>query len=134
MRTKQKLDPDAIYVAFEAFVGDQFVVRKGMRLRGDHEAVKAAPHLFVQDGAGDEAIAAARAAAFDRVVKMSEAESPPLPPPAIDPSTRLGDLLICVQGVISSSAGSVREGTIVRKGDPRAIAVPEAFRPLAEQI
>jgi hypothetical protein len=42
--------------------------------------------------------------------------------------------MVCVQGVLTSSAGAVREGTIAHKNDPRVIAVPEAFRPLLERI
>ncbi len=34
-------------------------------MRGDHEAVRLAPELFIEDGSGDEEIAAARAARLD---------------------------------------------------------------------
>lgn len=120
-----------------SFVGEQFVVKAGERLRGSHPAVQTAPHLFLPDGAGDEEIAAARAQLLEREIEMSVAAAGPPPPPApprIDPSTRLADLVVCTQEVISSSVGRVREGTIAHKNDRRVIAAPEAFRPLLERI
>jgi len=69
------------------------------------------------------------------MVALSEGEpAPPAPPPRIDPKTPLTDLMICTRGVLTSVAGAVWEGTIVRKDDARVTAVPEEFRPLIEQL
>lgn len=61
-KTKNRDTPDAnaVYVAVEGFavesagVPGEPVVRAGARLRGDHPLVKAAPRMFVVDGADDD--------------------------------------------------------------------------------
>jgi hypothetical protein len=58
---KQRFAPDQIAVAIESFVtGDNRVVQRGGRLRGDDPVVKLAPELFIEDGASDEEIGTAR--------------------------------------------------------------------------
>jgi hypothetical protein len=54
-----EIDPAAIYVAIGAFCAGsngEHVCRRGTRIRGEHEAVKAAPALFLPDGASETEI------------------------------------------------------------------------------
>lgn len=67
-RSKTKLDPDAIYVAWQGFAttidGTPVIIREGARLRGTEPAVKHLPQFFVKDGErilNAEAMAAERA-------------------------------------------------------------------------
>ena len=60
---KPRFKPDEVVVAITSFVtGANFVCHRGTRLRADHAAVQAAPHLFLPDASSDDEIAAAAAA------------------------------------------------------------------------
>lgn len=134
-RTKMKIDPAAIYIAWQGVSWDTYSVGAGTRLRGSHPLVQ---HLgaegFVLDGtpphewpsAFDEAVAAAEATAAQAIK--------PDVPPRIDPATPLADLMVCTQGIIESDAGACGEGRIVTRTDPIVGVAPDCFRPLVEML
>lgn len=140
MATKQKMriDPSKFYRAWQGAAidadGEQFAFDRGTRLRGDHAAVKRlGAGAFVEDGTPENEWPSV----FDDVIAMAEAASPPVPqapPPRIDPATPLSALVACSRGILSSKAGTAREGAIHLADDAIVLAVPEAFMPLSERL
>lgn len=49
-KSKSKFKPDEVVVAYTTFATDDYVIRRGTRLRASHTAVQRNPHWFVADG------------------------------------------------------------------------------------
>lgn len=132
----RKPDPTKIYVAWQGFTtevdGEQYVFERGTRLRGSHPAVKRMGEAaFVPDGVPPSEWPSV----FDAVVAAAEAKpAPPKPKPRIDPSTPIGELLICIRGITMSKAGPCAEGYLVTRDHPLAKVAPECFASLTERL
>ena len=128
----KKPDPDKIYIAWQGGAVDEYVIGKGTRLRGDHPAVKRMGEaMFVEDGTPESEWPTS----YDGVISDAEAKpAPPKPQPKVDDRLPLREFVRAVQGILTSKWGSIAEGTVIHQSDPRALNMPEAFRPLAETI
>lgn len=49
-KSKSKFKPDEVVVAYTTFATDDYVIKRGTRLRGSHPAVLRNPQWFVADG------------------------------------------------------------------------------------
>jgi hypothetical protein len=58
---RKRLDPNAVYVCWESFAGDELSCRRGATFRGDHKIVVAHPYFFtLASEATDDKLAALR--------------------------------------------------------------------------
>jgi hypothetical protein len=135
-KTKMRVDPTKLYIAWQSIAGDvdgvPYAVERGAKLPGSHPLVRhAGAGAFVPDGT----LPADWPTIYDVVVEMGESEPPaPPPPPRIAADTPLSQLFVCVAGILNSDVGSCAEGTIVRRDDPRIAVASHCFEPLIEHL
>ena len=129
VRKKQKFGADEIAVAIDGFVThDNRVIRRGGRLRGDDPLVRAHPHLFIEDGATDQEVGAARAASMD----FLDSSVDPPPGPIAGPIPPERRRIVTRDAVYTLNDGSMwvlHAGDVADANDPRVKAAdPSLFR------
>ena len=121
---------DEIVICWATFTTGEYVIRRGMRIRGSHPAVKACPAFFVADGTAD----------YELPNEFSLVEPPVVcdDPLAvyIPPSVPLEDSVICHTGFYVMATGRmIDKGASLHKDDAVVEAHPEYFhtapRPLS---
>jgi hypothetical protein len=125
-------------------------VTRGVKVRGDHPLIQAMREswheAFIEDDGRplDELLAgrsperagiaaiAQQVALEERIERMTrETRIGGRPRPTIPKGTPVERLRRCVTGIIASPAGPCLPGEIVMDDDPRVIAHPELFGPIA---
>ena len=139
VRTKMRIDPAALYVAWQGASGEidgvPYWVGRGDRLRGDHPFVRLmGSEVFVEA----ETPQNLWPSVFDAAIAIGEAIAAaavrPEVPSRIDPATPLRDLMIATDGIIDSAAGPCAKGRIVHRDDPVVQVAGQFFRPLVDTL
>jgi len=118
-----KPNPDEIYVAWTSFTTQGWDVRRGSRLRGDHEAVKTCPRFFVLDGTPTDEIPHELSIVPEHPPPDPGARAAKIPEPIPD-----DDAVICtMQFTVLATGRLIPKGAILRRDDPDVIAYPYYF-------
>ena len=134
IKTKPKVDRDALYVAWDAAIVGDRVVQAGKRLRGDHPAVQHAPWLFLRADTPDDEIARHReqdyVKEFAKVASLANATNPERDVRILEPPKPVPDEDAVVAIRLTGPSGhlsTVDVGDKLRRDDAVVKRDPGAF-------